>query len=294
MEHNQLTDELSLRLGIVLGLNLLITLIEVIGGIISGSLALISDALHNFSDATAVGISYLSMKIGEQARDSKRTFGYRRAEIIAAVINSTVLLLIVAYLLYEAYNRLLTPRPIRGGVMFAVALVGLAANSFAVLLLHSSRLKSLNIRAVYMHLLADAFSSFAVITVGLLIYFYQLHWLDPVLTAAIALYVAWEALDILREATNVVMQGVPSELELEEIKERLNALPEVREVHHTHLWSLTLRDAFFEAHVRVEDMLISESEEITKKIEALLEEEFGINHVTLQYEHNHCEAERLI
>ena len=293
-EHHHLTKNISLRLGAVLVLNLVITAVELVGGIISGSLALISDALHNFSDATAVGISYMSIKIGERTRDLERTFGYRRAEIIGAVINSTVLLVIVAYLFYEAYRRFLTPSPIRGGVMFTVALVGLAANSFAVVLLHTERGKSLNIRAAYLHLLADAISSLGVIAAGLMIYFYGIYWLDPLLTVVIALYVAWEALDILREATNVVMQGTPPELELEEIKQRLIALEKVLDVHHTHLWSLTTRDAFFEAHVKVEDMPISESEKITRKIESILAEEFDINHVTLQYEHNSCEEDKLL
>lgn len=288
------SEHTSRNLGITFLLNLLITVVEIVGGLAANSLSLLSDALHNFSDASAVAISYVSIKIGEKDRDPEKTFGYKRAEIIAAVINSTVLLIIAVYLFKRAYVKFMNPEPIRGGVMFAVALVGLAANSFAVFLLHSDAEHSLNIQTAYLHLLADAFSSVAVIGGGAVIYFLEVFWLDPLITVVIAIFVAYEAFGILGEAVNIVMQGTPPDIEPGEIIERLEQVDEVKNLHHTHLWSLSREDVFLETHVKIADMAVSDTEQLTKKIEKILREEFGVSHLTVQYEARECEEESLL
>jgi len=179
----------GLRLLITVILNIIITVAEVIGGIISGSLSLISDALHNFSDAISVIISYIAINLKGKDNSYKHTFGYKRAEILAAVINSSVLVTISIYLFYEAILRFQNPEPIKGVLMTIVALIGLVANIIGTLLLKRDAATSMNIRSSYLHLLTDAISSVAVILGGLAILFWNIYWIDPVLTILIAAYI---------------------------------------------------------------------------------------------------------
>jgi len=282
------------RLFAAMMLNFLITVTEIIGGIWSGSLSLISDAVHNFSDGIAIIISYIAMRLNRRPKSTHYTFGLKRAEIVAAIINSSTLIIICFFLFREAYERFLHPHPITGGLMVLVASIGLAANIGGTLLLRKGSQSNMNLRAVYLHLLSDAVSSMAVIVGGVAIYLYRIYWLDPALTVLISLYILRESYRITKEALQVIMMASPKGIALKEVEHIINALPHVKNVHHVHLWQLDEHDIHFEAHVEVDDIPVSETGPILEQIQHELHEHFDISHVTVQFEQNQCKKKTLV
>ncbi|GAV24586.1 Cation diffusion facilitator family transporter [Carboxydothermus islandicus] len=286
--HNHQTiDKGNLFLTIIL--NFLITVTEILGGIYANSLSLLSDALHNFSDGLALIVSYFALKIAQKGSDEKRTFGYKRSTILAAVVNSSVLIILSGLLLREAYKKFLNPEPIAGKVMIFVALIGLVANTLGMALLNRGAEKDLNIKSAYLHLFSDALASVAVIFGGIIIYYYNIYWVDPALTVIVGIYVLKESFDILKKATNILMQGVPEGIDVMAIVQKLKGIKEIQDVHHVHLWSLNENNLFFEAHVNLrEDLLLSQTNSVYERIKHVLNEHFGINHLTIQFEYNCC------
>lgn len=276
------------RLLLVLLLNFLITAAEIAGGIISGSLSLISDALHNFSDGLAVAISYWAVKISKRQSDFKKTFGYRRASIMAALLNSAVLVGISVFLLKEAYDKFINPQTINGFMVIWVALIGLAANAICVLLLKKSSHGDMNVRSSYLHLMGDTLSSVGVVIGGILIYFFKIYWVDPLLTVLISVYILKESLKILKDAVNILMQGTPENIDITKIVEDLSTIDDVVNIHHVHVWCIDQSNINFEAHVNVKDMMVSDTKELSQNIENTLMKRYGINHVTLQFEYECC------
>jgi cobalt-zinc-cadmium efflux system protein len=294
MAHNHSHSSTGTRLLITVILNFTITIAEIIGGIISGSLSLISDAFHNFSDGVSVIISYFAIRLKQRNFSSKHTFGFKRAEILAAVINSSVLVVISVYLFYEAILRFQNPEPVKGLLMTIIAAIGLSANVIGTLLLKRDAGTSINIRSSYLHLLTDAISSVAVILGGLAIVLWNIYWIDPVLTILIAVYITRESFKILSDAIHVLMEGAPPGIEIKEIQSEVEALEEVEDIHHVHIWTVGENDVHLEAHVNVPDMLISKSNLLYEKIELILKEKFGINHITLQFECEQCKEAGLV
>ncbi|MHB2153328.1 cation diffusion facilitator family transporter [Calditrichota bacterium GD2] len=276
------------RLLITMALNFAITIAELIGGLLSGSLSLISDALHNFSDGIAIIISYIALKLKKRSVTPRHTFGLKRAEIFAAALNSGVLLVITLYLFYHAAIRLINPAVIKGDLMIVVAGIGLIANVIGTWLLARPAKNSLNLKSAYLHLLADAISSFAVLLGGVAIYYWNIFWVDPILTILIGLYILKESYHILQGAIHILMEGAPTNISIDEVKQAVESLPEVNNLHHIHLWMVGDNDIHLEGHVDVKDMLLSESGQLLNKIEHLLQDKFNIKHVTLQFECNHC------
>lgn len=274
---------------ITIFLNFVITAVEVVGGVLSGSLSLLSDALHNFSDALAILVSYIALKLSRRAVTPQKTFGYKRAEILAALLNSAILIIIAFFLFEEAVVRLQSPVPIDGGLMGIVAFVGLMANLLAVLLLRRDAGKNINIKSAYLHLISDTMSSVAVIIGGVFVYVWGLNWVDPALTILIGIYILRKSYAILKESVNILMQSTPAHLDVAKIKGELEELEEVSDCHHIHLWQLNDRQVHFEAHIKVrEDYSISQTEDLIHSIEALLQDRFSISHVTLQLEYDRC------
>ncbi|GAK56680.1 cation diffusion facilitator family transporter [Candidatus Vecturithrix granuli] len=282
------------RLFLTVLLNLLITVVEIIGGILSGSLSLISDALHNLSDAVAIVISYIAIKLSVRPNTERYTFGLKRAEILAAILNSGALIGIGVFLFKEAYHRFVAPQPIAGGLMLGVAVVGLTANVIGTLLLRQGAKGNMNIRSAYLHLFSDAISSVAVILGGVAIYYLNIAWIDPLLTVLIAAYIIYESLEIVKEAVNVLLMGAPETVSLQRVQQELEALPGVQNIHHVHVWRMNEQDIHFEAHVDVEDMPVSACQQISRQIEDKLHELYEITHVTLQFECNRCELKGLV
>lgn len=293
--HSHNTENVSTaRLLLTMTLNFIITVVEIIGGIVSGSLSLISDALHNFSDGIAIIISYIAIKAKEKPYSEKHTYGFKRSEILAAFINSAVLLVISVYLFYESIIRLIEPVEVAGKLMTIVATVGLAANVIGTLLLKKGAENNINIRSAYLHLLSDAVSSFAVILGGLAIYFFNIYWLDPILTFLISAYILKESYAITKSAVHVLMQGTPENISLDEIKREVEKFEDVIDIHHVHVWALGEHDIHIEAHVNVEDMYVSQSDILRSEIEKMLRDKFHITHATLQFECGTCKTSELI
>jgi cobalt-zinc-cadmium efflux system protein len=286
--HNQSSETSEKNLFITIALNIFITTVQIIGGIISGSLSLISDAMHNFSDAVAIVITYIALRLSKKPKTPKYTFGLKRAEIIAAVVNASTLIIISFFLIREAIERLYNPNEITGSLMLIVAVVGFIPNVIGALLLKKGSEKNINIRAAYFHLVSDAISSIAIIIGAVFIIAYKFYWVDPILTILIALYILVEAYKILKESIDILMMSNTEEINLEEIKSFVEKIPGVKNIHHIHLWKLNDNDTHFEAHIEVEDMRVSKTSEIQKIITAELHNRYEINHTTLQFECELC------
>lgn len=268
-------------------LNLVITVVEIAGGILSGSLALLSDALHNLSDTFATFIAYLATVIGKREANQKKTFGYKRLEILAALTNAVILIVMSVFLINEAWHRWQNPAPINSMIMLVVGMIGLLANLYAVLILRKDAAKNINVRAAYVHLIGDSLSSVVVIIGGVMIQIFKTTWIDPIITVLISIYIIRSGFVILRDSVNILMQSAPDHLDLSQIKIRVEQEPEVLNIHHIHAWMLTDQEVHLEGHVELQsDLKLSQVKEIQEKIEKSLHREFKIQHITLQFEFN--------
>jgi cobalt-zinc-cadmium efflux system protein len=283
------------RLLVSILLNGLITLTEIAGGILSNSLALISDAIHNLSDTLALTLAWIANRVGRRKPNARRTFGYKRFEILTAFINASILTAISIYLIYEAMLRFLHPEPVKSGLMLLIAVIGLFANLLSMLFLHRDSKESLNVKAAYVHLLGDTLSSVAVIGGAILIYYTQLVWIDPLLTLIISIVIMIQAYRILQESIEILMQSTPQNLNLAEIKALVEQHPMIRNIHHVHCWQLQDHDVLFEAHIETsKDLLLSDTAILVSEIEILLKEKFRITHTTLQVEFDVCRDKAMI
>ena len=274
-------------------LNLSITIVQVIGGFISNSLSLLSDALHNLGDSSAIFIAFLAGKKSRKKPDEKNTFGYQRVEILAALFNAVVLIAICLFLFFEAYKRFIHPEAIKGKLMLIVAIFGLLANLASVIVLRKEKSHNLNVRAAYMHLLGDTLSSVAVIAGGIAMWFWKIYWIDPLITLLVGMYIMWHTWGIVTETVDVLMQAAPHGIKLEEIKVQVEQVEGVDNIHHVHVWKLSDTQTHLEAHLNLKDnMSLVEMMEIREKTESLLHQKFGIHHVTLQTGYNCCNGEK--
>jgi len=273
-------------------LNATITIAEVVGGILSGSLALLSDAVHNLSDTIAIALSYFANRIAQKPKDAKRSYGYKRAEILSAFINSSVLLSISIVLIYEAFKRLKSPESINGTLMIIVAFIGLVANLVSVYLLKSDSKENLNIKSSYLHLLSDTVSSVGVLVGGVAIRLWGVLWIDPLITVLISLYILKETWKVIRTTVDILMQS-SAILDYEAIKRDIERIDKVKNIHHVHTWMINEKTIYLEAHIDMEDMRLSEVENVYRKIEQCLKDDHGISHVTLQAEVNQCRDKRI-
>lgn len=268
-------------------LNILITVSQVIGGIISGSLSLLSDALHNFSDVISLAVSYIADRFSKKDASTKRTFGYKRAEIIAAFVNSSTLIIVAFYLIYEAVLRFQHPQEIISGIVIWLALLGIIANGFSVLLLRKDAKENMNMRSAYLHLFTDMTASIAVLIGGILMKYYGWYWVDSVLTVLIAVYLLFMGYDLLKSSFKVLMLFTPDDINLEIISSAISEFPEIKNVHHMHVWQLNEKETHLEAHIEFyKDISISQFDDILDKVDELLYQDFGINHINIQPEYN--------
>ncbi len=262
------------------------------GGIISGSLALLSDSLHNFGDSMSLTSSYIALRIGEREKNEKYTFGYRRAEILVAFINSSAIIGVGIFLLVESYRRFMEPVEIKGFIMLVVAVVGLIANLLSIILLHTHAKESMNIRSAYLHLLSDTFSSVAVVIGAVAIILWKVNWIDLVITVILSLYIIKEGFEILRESVEVLMEASP-DLNLGKIRKEIESIEGVKNAHHFHAWRIGEKDIHFECHIEVENMRVSDAQKIIEKIEEKLKK-FGITHTTIQVECGKCDEKSIV
>jgi cobalt-zinc-cadmium efflux system protein len=268
-------------------LNLLITIAQVIGGIISGSLALISDALHNFSDVLSLVFSFIAHKLSRRKASINNTFGYKRAELIAAFINAITLIVVALFIIYEASIRLFHPEPIQSTLVIWLALLGIVVNGGSVLLLKKDSEHNLNMKSAYLHLLTDMMASVAVLVGGLLMKFYGWFWVDSIMTLLIALYLIYVSYDLIKSATKMLMLFTPDYIDIKELVREVHKIPGVNKLHHIHIWHLNDEELHLEAHLDcAHDIKMSEFNLLLEKIEIVLFEQFHINHINIQPEFN--------
>jgi cobalt-zinc-cadmium efflux system protein len=272
------------RLVAAVGLNLLLTIVEAVAGIFAGSLALLADALHNFSDCGSLVIALVARRIGRLPSDERRTFGYRRAEIIGALINLTILLVVGLFLVYEAIVRLVEPRSIDGWIVVLVAAVALAVDVGTAVLLYAMSRGNLNVRAAYLHNLTDAFASLGVILAGVFILWFGIYWVDAVITLVIAGYILWQSLAMMRRSIHILMESAPADVDADALVAELQSIEGVVEIHHLHLWELDEHERALEAHVVVDNEHLMRWTEIKQKIKRRLGERFRIHHSTVEFE----------
>lgn len=287
--HHHGEDTTEGRLWISIFLNLAITLAEFIGGILSNSLSLLSDALHNLNDTASLGISLIARKVSKKKANLDKTFGYKRAEIIGAFINLITLVIIALFLMKEGIERFYDPKPIDGLVMFVVAIIGLLGNFITAILLYSKSKDSINIRSAYIHILSDGLSSIGVIIAGWLILEYQLYIVDTILTLVIAGYILWQSFYMLRETIDILMESTPEEIEIEEVTSAMRQIPDVLGVHHVHVWRLDEQNILLESHVVIDENNLPNMETIKTKLKEMLSNRFNIYHSTLEFEFEPCD-----
>lgn len=268
------------RVAAAVAVNLLLTVAQIIGGVVSGSMALIADAIHNLSDAVSLVIAFAARKIARNPYDGAMTFGYGRAEIVAAMVNYTTLIVIAVYLLAEGVARFFNPPEVEGWIVVWIAAVALVIDLITAALTYAMSKDSLNIRAAFLHNLADAGSSVAVIVAGGLILLYDWRLADPLITVAIALYILWHALLEIRPVVRILMLGAPDGVSRDDIQRAIESVEGVEGAHHVHVWQIDEHRTSVEAHV------VSERDHgaILNAIKTLLATDFGIAHSTFEIE----------
>jgi len=290
MGHNHSHAPASLsgnRLLFSIILNIVITVSQVIGGVISGSLALISDAVHNLSDVISLIISYGANLLSNKKKQTQyQTFGYKRAEIIAAFINSASLIVIAVFLAIEAIKRLSEPQEIMSNVVIWLALVAILGNGLSVLLLKKDADHNINMKAAYLHLISDLMTSVAVLLGGILMKYFGVYWLDAVLTITISIYLLYMSWSIFLDSLKILMLFAPKNINIEDIQREILTIGEIQNIHHVHMWHLNDKDIHFEAHIEFkDDIKLSEFDNICAKVEEILENKFSISHSNLQPEY---------
>jgi len=282
--HHHDTDISGGKLLFSVILNIIITFAQFIGGILSGSLALLSDALHNFSDVTSLIISYYAHRISHRPQNIVQTFGYKRAEILAALFNASVLIAVSAYLIFESVDRFLHPEPVASVWVMALATLGIAVNGLSAWLLHRDSHSNLNIRSAYLHLMGDLMTSVAVLIGGGLIYSFGWYWIDPLLSLLISLYLIRSSYGIVRESAGMLMQFAPAHVPVDAVVETVAAFDAIEKIHHIHLWQLDDETVFLEARLNFhEDLTLSETNCVIHELSHALEA-IGIAHTTFQPE----------
>ncbi|MCB9784532.1 MAG: cation transporter [Candidatus Omnitrophica bacterium] len=282
--HHNTEDMGDGRLVLAVIVNLLLTFAQIVGGVIAGSLALIADALHNFNDAASLGIALIARKISRKPADEIRTFGYRRAEVIGALINLTTLILVGLYLVYEAIFRFFEQKPIEGWIVIWVAGIALVIDLITAFLTYSMSKGSLNVKAAFIHNVSDAMASAGVILAGTLIVLYDFYLADLIVTLVISGYILWQGFSMISQSIRILMESAPEDLDLETLTRSISEIADVQGIHHVHVWALDESHRALEAHIVIDETDLESLEEIKKRIKDFLMREHNIHHSTLEFE----------
>lgn len=272
------------RVAIAIWANGLLTVAQIVGGILSGSLALIADALHNFSDMASLVIAFAARKIARRPADERMTFGYGRVEIVAALINYTTLIVIGFYLIYEGGMRMIDPPEVMGWTVVILGGIALVVDTLTAMLTYSMQKGSVNIRALFLHNLSDALASVAVIVGGTLIILYDMRWVDPAITIGIALYILYLSFTEIGGPIRTLMLGSPPDIDGNDVVRAIQSVDGVVDVHHVHLWQMQENTAALDCHIVVERDRMGEADKIKENVKSVLHERFSIEHSTLEFE----------
>lgn len=279
-----LSQKTSWRLGLSLGLTLAFVGIEIIAGLWGNSLALLTDAAHNFTDVLALGLSWYAMRKAMQPANARKTFGYHRAGILAAMVNSTTLALISLGIFYEAWQRFISPPEVNSGILVGVGLVAFVINAVTAWLIKEGSEHDLNMRSAFIHLMGDVLSTLGAVLAGVIIFFTRWNWLDPLVSVLIGLLILWNAWGILRETIHILLESTPADIDIEKMVGEMNEVPGVKGIHDLHVWSINQERRLLSAHIITEDVPISRGTLIQGQLNELLAHRYGIAHATLQLE----------
>ncbi len=263
--------------------------VEIVSGLKAHSLALLSDAGHNFTDALALLLAWFAFYIESRPASNTKTYGYQRAGVLAAFVNALTLVVLSGFIFYESYQRFLTPEPVAELIMLGVATTGLVVNVGIMLALHAASRHDLNIRSAFVHMLGDALGSVGIIIGAVFIHWTRYYWIDPLLSVLIGVLILWTAWGIIKESLNILLEGLPRGIQLDAVVAEVRLLPGVIDVHDVHIWSLASHTHALSCHVLIEDVPLSASESILHAVNELLARRFDITHTTVQFEHALCE-----
>lgn len=283
------------RLLITILLNIFITGSQVGGGLLSGSLSLLSDAAHNFSDVVALMISWIADKLSHKKYSSKQTYGFKRAEVLAALINVVTIIVIAINILIEGIQRITNPVEVEGMTVIILAALSILLNGASVLIIKDDAKDSMNIKSAYLHLFSDMLTSIAVLVGGLVMMFFKVYWVDSLISFVIATYLLITSYKLLMSTIKVLMQFTPDEIEIDQVAKEVQMIEGIKNIHHVHAWRLTDTDTQFQAHITFEeDLSLSVVGLKIKDVKALLRDKYHINHATLEAEYLTCENQDLI
>jgi cobalt-zinc-cadmium efflux system protein len=288
-----LTKQTITRLALSLGITLAFVALEALAGWWGNSLALLSDAGHNLTDVIALGLSWYAVRLSTQPATAHKTFGYHRAGILVALVNSTTLVVIALGIFYEAYQRFLSPPEVQSSILIGVGLVALLVNAGTAWLVKRGSEHDLNLRSAFVHLMGDVASTLGAVLAGVAIAFTGLNWLDPLVSLLIGGLILWNAWGILRETTDILLEGTPRDVDMSRMVRDLLQLEGVRGVHDLHVWSITQSLRFMSAHIVTDDISISAGADIQREINGVVSHRYHITHATLQLECVGCEPDLL-
>lgn len=291
--HGDIKQKTTTRLAISLVLTFAFVIVEAIAGYRAGSLALLSDAGHNLTDVIALGLSWYALSVSLQPANATKTFGYHRVGILVAFLNATTLVFIAGGIFYEAYQLFLTPTVVDAKILIGVGGIAFVINAVTAWLIMQDSEDDLNLRSTFVHLMGDVLSTLGAIVAGIIIFFTQLYWLDPLVSVLIGLLILYSAWGILRETVHILLESTPSDIDMSEVVRDLMSVAGVRGVHDLHIWSITQSLRVLSAHIVIEDKLISEGILIQKQLNHLIGEHYQIHHTTLQLECEHCKPDVL-
>jgi cobalt-zinc-cadmium efflux system protein len=285
---NEITKQTVRRLALSLIITLIFVFVEIGAGVFANSLALLTDAAHNFTDVLALALSWWALRLTSQPANQEKTYGYHRAGILAALANSTTLVVIALGIFYEAYQRFINPPEVQADVLIGVGVVAVVINVVTALLVRRGAEHDLNIRAAFIHLMGDVMSTVGAVIAGVIISFTDWNWLDPLVSVLIGILILWSAWSIVRESVDILMEGTPTDIDMNAMIQDISAVDGVRGVHDLHVWSITRGLRTLSAHLVTDDLPISEGASIQTGVNEVLYHNYNINHATLQLECNDC------
>jgi cobalt-zinc-cadmium efflux system protein len=288
-----LANQTTKRLMLSLALTAAFVLVEVIAGIFGNSLALLTDAAHNFTDVIALGLSWYALKIATKPANAGKTFGYHRVGILVALVNSTTLILIAVGIFYEAYHRFLAPPVVDSVILIGVGTLAFLINAGTAWLVKDGSDHDLNLRSAFLHLMGDVMSTLGAVIAGVIIYFTQWNWLDPLVSVLIGGFILWNAWSILRQSIYILLESTPENIDMKDMVEKLHTVDGVRSVHDLHVWSINENLRMLSAHVVTDEVSLREGILIQNGINELLTHEYNIQHATLQLECEGCQYDGL-
>ena len=292
--HNNAEASWGKRLVVSMVMNLIIPIVQIYGGIVAGSMALISDALHNLSDFISLVINYAALIIGKRSPTFKHTFGFKRVEIFATLISVALLYGAAFYIAVEAWHRFSEPQPIAGQLVIWIAGLGFIGNIISALMLHAGSKVNLNMKSAFLHMLTDAFTSLGVIALGIVWLFKPWYWLDPLFSWIIVAMILYSGWGLLKDSILILMNATPHGIDLQEIQKTLEAIDGIKEIHDLHVWNPAAESIALAVHITVPDQMLGKVDELAQEVRLILSEIFKIDHPTLQFESSTCNNGQLL